>query len=326
MISAMAASNATQPGRDDGRNHTPATPGTGQTWWFSGALDITAVVDTHLFGIGANNSGTTFIKEALATSRHTWNLPREGQFAIGFAGPTTVQHGRLLWSCGPWGDTLRNESAYDWPRIREVWRAQAFAHSPSASVFYTKAPPFLFLVEALRTRFENAKFLFTVRNPYAVCAGICGYRLDQPPVPGVSYFTAIAEHVVNCMAQQRRNIERYVRTPRPLGVFFSYETMCAEPEQVVAMIRNLVPALDDLHLRQRLAVKGVYDEPLVDMNPRAVARLTARQLAAINRVFERHRRLLGYFGYGLMRQPPERAEQATTDVLGAAPANGSSAA
>ncbi len=310
-----------------GPQQTGAPPGgASQTWWFSGAPEVAATVDTHLFGIGANNSGTTFIKEVLATSRRTWNLPREGQFAAGFAGPTTVQHGRLLWSCGPWGSALRDEAAYDWPRIRKAWRAQSFARSPAASVFYTKAPPFLFLVEALRTRFENAKFLFTVRNPYAVCVGIYGYRLDQPPVPGVSYFTAVAEHVVNCMAQQRRNIERYVCAPRPVGVFFTYETMCAEPERVAASIRKLVPALDDLRFRQRLSVKGVYHEPLVDMNPRALGRLTAPQLAAINRVFSRHRRLLGYFGYDLLQRPPRRGEPATADQPVSAAANGSSGA
>lgn len=323
MIPTMACrSDAAQSGRGRTLGRAPGAAGARQTWWFSGAPDVAATVDTHLFGIGANNSGTTFIKEALATSRHTWNLPREGQFAIGFAGPATVQHGRLLWSCASWGGTLGDAAAYDWPRIREVWRAQAFARSPAASVFYTKAPPFLFLVEALRAHFENARFLFTVRNPYAVCAGIFGYRLDQPPVPGVSFCTAIAEHVVNCMAQQRRNIERYVRSPRPVGVFFSYETMCAEPERVVALIRNLVPALDDLRLRQRLSVKGVYNERLVDMNARALARITALQLAAFNRVFERHLGLLGYFGYGLMQRPVGRDAPAAVSVRAAANGSG----
>lgn len=310
MIPAMRRSKAARFGRD---RDPMAAASTAQSFWFSAGLDITAAVDTHLFGIGANNSGTSFLKEALATSCHTWNLPREGQFAIGYAGPTTAEHGRLLWSCGSWGAALQDGAAYDWPRIRDVWRSQAFARSPAASVFYTKAPPFLFLVEALRAHFENAKFLFTVRNPYAVCVGICGYRLDQPPVLGVSYFTAVAEHVVNCMAQQRRNVERYVRSARPVGIFFRYETMCEEPELVAASIRNLVPALDDLRLRQRLFVKNFYHEPLVDMNPRALVRLNVLQLAAINRVFRRHRGLLGYFGYDLMHEPFRRGEPAAAN-------------
>ena len=36
--------------------------------------DVERRVGTHLFGIAANNSGSTFLKAALATSRATWNL------------------------------------------------------------------------------------------------------------------------------------------------------------------------------------------------------------------------------------------------------------
>ena len=40
-----------------------------------------------------------------------------------------------------------------------------------------QVPPFLLLVDQLERHFRNAKFLFTVRNPYAVCEGICrNYR------------------------------------------------------------------------------------------------------------------------------------------------------
>ena len=52
-----------------------------------------------------------------------------------------------------------------------------------------------------------------------------------------------------------------------------------------------MPELDDLTLRQRIAVKD-YDETLTNMNE--------RQIAAFNRVFRKHRDTLGYFGYGLM--------------------------
>ena len=64
-------------------------------------------------------------------------------------------------------------------------------------------------------------------------------------------------------------------------------------------IRALVPALDDLNLRRRLAVKR-YDEMLTDMNARHIARLDAEQFAAFNRVFRRHRDVLDYFGYDIV--------------------------
>ena len=160
--------------------------------------------------------------------------------------------------------------------------------------------------EQLVRHFRNARFLFMVRNPYAVCEGICRrYRTRLPPrylrqfeTPGRSLPVAASTHVANCLAWQRRNVETY----RDRGVFFTYETMCADPAGAARTIRTLVPELDDLVLRRRLKVKE-YDEMLTDMNERQITRLDAAQIAAFNRVFREHRDTLGYFGYELMDCP-----------------------
>ena len=101
--------------------------------------------------------------------------------------------------------------------------------------------------------------------------------------------------MANCLAWQRRNVEAY----RDRGVFFTYERMCAEPAAVQRKVRTLVPELDDLVLRRRIAVKE-YDEMLTDMNERQIARLDATDIAAFNRVFREHRDTLGWFGYELV--------------------------
>ena len=267
--------------------------------FFAAPRDIESVVETHVFVIAPNNSGSTFLMQALATCRQTWNLPLEGQFAFGFTGPNTRDHGRLLWSLRPWRDRFADPAAYDWPRNRRAWYFQAFARDPQASVFVTKAPPFLLQVGALRRHFRNTKFLFTARNPYAVCEGIHRYRTGQPLPPDMDYFEAAAEHVVNCLALQRDNLEAHGSR----GVFFTYEAMCDEPERVEQAIRSLVPALGDLKLHQKLAVKGLYDEMLGNMNAQQIARLTPEQIAAINRVFRGRRDVLDYFGYEIMEPP-----------------------
>ena len=267
--------------------------------FFATSRDIKSVVRTHVFVIAPNNSGSTFLMQVLATCRQTWNLLLEGQFAFGFTGPNTRDHGRLLWSLRPWRDRFTDPAAYDWSRNRTAWYFQAFARDPQASVFVTKAPPFLLQVGALRRHFRNAKFLFTARNPYAVCEGIHRYRTGQPLPPDMDYFEAAAEHVVNCLALQRDNLE----THGSRGVFFTYEEMCAEPARVERQIRSLVPALGDLKLRQKLAVKRLYDEMLTNMNARQIARLTPGQIGIINRVFRRRGDVLDYFGYEIMEPP-----------------------
>jgi hypothetical protein len=258
--------------------------------------DVEGAVRTHLFGIAANNSGSTFLKEALATCRATWNLQHEGQHMFGFAGPAGSVKAPLIWSAEPdWLAPLTDPGAFDWMLTRRAWYFQAFARDPEASVFYTKAPPFLVYAGELARHFPSTKFLFMVRNPYAVCEGICR-NLRAKVRRNVDLPAAAARHVVNCLDYQRRNLE----THGDRGVFFTYEAMCDEPEGVEAKIRELVPELDDLRLRQRLRVKGNYHEMLTNMNERQIARLDAAQVAAFNRVFRPRRDLFDHFGYDLL--------------------------
>ena len=270
--------------------------------------DVESRVGTHLFGISANNSGSTFLKAALKTSRATWNLDREGQMMLGYVGPNILwpHPAVLLWAAEQrWIDLVTDPRNYNWPRTRKAWYFQAFARDPDACVFYTKTPAHLLLVDELARHFHNAKFLFMVRNPYAVCEGICRFHRGTAPTAGrrpppENLPEAAARHAVTCMARQRRNLEAHGHR----GVFFTYETMCAEPERVAQDIRALVPELDDLDLRQRLWVKARYHEMLTDMNARQIARLGAEDLAAFNRVFRRHEDVLAHFGYAVMDAAP----------------------
>ena len=263
--------------------------------------DVEKLVGAHLFGIAPNNSGSTFLKKALAACRATWNLDREGQNVFGYVGP--IPRLPALWASEQrWVDLLTDPRSYDWPRTRKAWYFQAFARSSEASVFYTKSPPHLLLVNDLARHFRNAKFLFMVRNPYAVCEGICRrYREPERPFPGGPWprvpnlLEAAARHVAVCLKWQRRNLQAY----GDRGVFFTYEAMCAEPERTAQAIRALAPELDDLDLRRRLPVRRQH-EVLADMNAREVARLGAEEFAAFNRVFREREDVLAWFGYRVM--------------------------
>ena len=263
--------------------------------------DLERTVGTHLFGIAPNNSGSTFLKEAVATCRLTWNLAYEGQRMLGFVGPMTHEKGALIWSAEPdWLALLTDPGVYNWARTRRAWYFQAFARDPGATVLYTKSPPFLLYVGELARHFDNAKFLFMLRNPYAVCEGICRNLRRSSLARGRDLPSAAARHVVNCMAWQRRNLKVYGEQ----GVFFTYEAMCDNPEEVEEKVRRLVPELDDLRLRQCLPVKQRYNEMLTNMNGTQIARLDAAQIATFNRVFQRYHGLFDHFGYEIME--PER--------------------
>ena len=216
---------------------------------------------------------------------------------LGFAGPAGRRKRRLTWASGRRSlDQLTDTSLYDWPRTRKAWYFQAYARDPGASVFYVKTSPFLLYVGELARQFRNAKFLFMVRNPYAACEGICRTFRARRSGSDMDIRETAATHIATCLDYQRRNVATYGER----GVFFSYEAMCDEPERVERKIRSLVPELDDLRLRQKLPVKGAYDEMLTNMNARQIARLNAEDIAAFNRVFRRRRDLFDHFGYEIM--------------------------
>ena len=297
-VPGSAMSTSPSPGRIDRRADAHV---------YGAGRDLSRTITTHLFVLSPNHGGSTFLQQALATSRATWNLPREGQAVHGFTGPATWRRvprpgpavPRWIWAAEQrWLDVLTDARAYDWPRTRQAWYFQAYARDPAASVFTTKSPPFLLNAGALARHFRNARFLFLVRNPYAVCESICrAWARSAPPggLPVRDLPEAAARHVATCLAWQRRNVEAH----RGRGLLFTYEAMCAEPERVAHEIRALVPELHDLNLRRRLVVKG-YDEMLTDMNARQIARLDAGRFAAFNRVFRRRRDVLDSFGYDLV--------------------------
>ena len=265
--------------------------------------DLTSKSSTHLFCIAPNNSGSTFLSRALATCRAAWSLPDEGQKIPGYVGPVTTRGAELaIWAAERRAMQLfADPQRHNWPRTRKAWYFHARAQGPEASVFVAKSSQQVLQVGQLAEHFHNAKFLFMVRNPYALCEGICrnhrrrfGRQSQRQAVSKRSLEAAAAAHAVNCLRQQRNNIEVF----GDRGVFFTYEAMCAAPEQVAKQVYSLVPELADLNLRQRLPVKGRYFEMLTDMNARQVARLTAEQLAAFNQVFQEHQDVLDYFGYG----------------------------
>ena len=215
-----------------------------------------------------------------------------------------------VWAAEPrWVKRLSDPAEHNWPRTRHAWYFQAHARHPDASVFVEKSVRDLTQTHMLAQHFPNARFLFSVRNPYAVCEGICRrFREDLPQLAhadawgGRSLEEVAATHTVNLLRMQVRNQQDF----GDRGVFFTYETMCAEPQRVARQIQSLAPEIEDLDLRRRVQVKD-YDETLSDMNARHIARLDATQLGAINRVFAAAQDLIEGYGYKLLEEAPEGA-------------------
>ena len=97
---------------------------------------------------------------------------------------------------------------------------------------------------------------------------------------------------MKCFELQIKNVEN-----NPEGEFFTYEFLCAAPEQVRNRLNLLVPDLVDLNFDSEIPVKGNYYEPLRNMNEQQISTLSGNDLAIINRVFDLHPEALEYFKY-----------------------------
>jgi hypothetical protein len=261
---------------------------------YPGALyDLDTLIKTNLFLICPNNSGSTLLKGIFANSQNTWNLQKEGQHMLGFQGVSTNGTGaELLWATDKWLKYFSDEQAYNWPETKKAWYFTATSLSPDASVFFTKSPPAILWVNQLKQHFNNSKFIFMVRNPYAVVEGIAR-RKKNTISSREERVSLAAQHIMKCFELQRRNIETY----KEEGMFFSYETLCNKPDEIAAKVVEFIPELSDLDMGEAIPVKGMYHEPVRNMNEQQVDMLSKNDLKNINRVFDQYRDDLDYFEY-----------------------------
>lgn len=261
--------------------------------------DLPKLIQSHLFIISPNNSGSTWVKNILATSRHTWNLAREGQHTFGATGPNTIDTDTTLtWAAQP--DTLAlftNPAAFDWAVTKRAWYFQATSRSPNASVFVEKSPPYLTQVAGLQAAFTNARFIFLVRNPYAVAESILRRVTSRHPDRATA-IAMTAQHLLTCLKIQRENLRKYGAG----NLFVTYEHLCREPDAFVRNLQTLVPVIDDLDPHRTIDVKGMYFEPLRDMNAQQIARLTDEDRRLLAGHFSLEAGLLASFGYAV--EPP----------------------
>ena len=256
-----------------------------------------AAIRTHLFLLCPNNSGSTYLGNAIKRSQHVWGFRPEGQHVFGFAGPHTQGHEHaLIWGSTPETRAVFEDADYDWERTERAWYYHAEAARDDASVFFTKSPPFLLIAQQLRAHFRGTRFILMVRNPFAMMEGIVR-RYDQLErfETRAELIKATAQHIVTCFEYQAKNRAAFA----DIACSFTYEELCAAPDAAAKKIAALVPVLDDLDLTQRLAVKGQYDERLRNMNADQIARLSDDDLAGAARVFAPHAELFEPHGYSI---------------------------
>lgn len=254
-------------------------------------------VALNLFVIAPNNSGSTLLRTALATSPNVWSLEREGQHIPGFTGPSTRGTGlRLIWASSEQRlSHFQGEAGYDWARNKLLWYSAAQGAAQSARIFVTSSPPFLFQMQALSDVFNPAQFILLIRDPYAAAEGIIRRASQQPLYPDENIVDAAARHVAACFRQQAENRRLYPDAAMTL----TYEDLCDHPEESAARISDFAPALSALDFNRSFSVKDKLSRKISNHNEAQISRLTRAQILRLTAIFRQAKPQIQSFGYAL---------------------------
>ena len=260
-------------------------------WLISDSQSIAEYTDQQLqlghyrwvFIAGCNNSGTTLLSRILGSHPLVRALPREGQaLTRAIPKPTDLGVPRLFTKrieLLRWTEDTDPRPAlrarYDWARYFEERPGHLLVKSPE---------------NTLRTRwlqqyFKPSSFVMIVRSPYAVCEGTrrrSGHSIEDA-----------AEHwtqVNHCLLEDMRYLDHCI--------LFTYEDFCERPEEHLPCLQRFmelfVPFSSDALRPQEVHNIDGGASPIRDFNARSIARLSAEDIAAINRIAGPVMTQLGY--------------------------------
>jgi hypothetical protein len=256
-------------------------------------ITLTPVVRPQkwLFIVGCYNSGTELLENILARHPDVAGLPEEGQFLTDQI-PADFELGLpRMWVMRE--DLFRlteNDDGPDVDRLKKEWIMRLDRSRP---VFVEKSPPNAAKTRWLQKHFENAHFIAIVRNGYAVAAGI---RKKAEP-----YHLREGWPLDACARQWERSYEVLLEDAEHLKkvLWVRYEDLTANPAAEIKRVLEFaglqVPDLNAF-INQSYGVHE-RNEPIRDMNPESIARLTAEEKRIVT---EQARPMLEKFGYEIL--------------------------
>ena len=229
---------------------------------------------TYLFLLSPPFSGSTVIKELLETSPAVSAFPTEGQWLPGLK--------NVLGTADRW----ERSKSIDWSRVRSIFDRYWDYRKP---VLFEKSPPLLLRAEELAKVFSPAKFLITMRNPYA--------QAERRVRNGASPRFAVEQWLL-CARHQRQNLEAL-----PHYRFFTYEQLTEKTSSVLEEIVYYVPELHGLNAEATFHARNITGKPIVglrNLNDEKIARLSVQQIDEITAALKPDVELVRYFGYDLL--------------------------
>ena len=140
--------------------------------------------------------------------------------------------------------------------------------------------------------YPQGKFICLVRNPYSQIEGKTR-RHDKSVEEATNLILMYLQH-------QKKNIENLKNV-----LFISYEQLTENPEKTKRKIIAFLPELSDIKMDLKYKAHNFKTKSkmgIVNLNQEKVDKLTGEQIETINRIFEKEKELLDYFGYQIVKR------------------------
>lgn len=246
--------------------------------------------DAWLFLIGCYNSGTTLVARLLSTHPEISALPTEGQFLT----DQLVKDHRIglprMWHKHE--DLFRMTEGDEGPDVRRIKKEWALRLDRSRPVLVEKSPPNTARTRWLQSNFENAHFVYLMRNGYAVAEGI--RRKGRP------HHRPEGWSIAEAAGQWRRSIEVVLEDAPHLDrlLWVRYEDLTADPTTVLTEITSFVGLrpYEESHLPESISVHE-RDQGVVDLNAESIRRLSREDINVFNGIASP---LMEQYGYRVL--------------------------
>ncbi len=236
-----------------------------------------------IFVLGSYNSGTTLLKDILATHPDIGALPGEGvRFTDALPRPEDFGWNRMWCRCLDQIRLLPGEGME--ARAQRVKRQWSVLFPSGRPYLLEKSVANAVRTDFLQTYFSPAYFIYLVRNGYAVAEGIRRKanpaKYENPNHPSSYPIALCAEQwcaTDRILMADSQHLERFL--------CLKYEELAAAPDSRLRTVTDFLglDPLGDEHLHRPWQVHGLQSE-IRDMNEGALERLSDEDIAQIREV------------------------------------------
>jgi len=254
---------------------------------------------SYIFILGCYSSGTTLLNNLLGYHSEISGLPTEGASLTGeLVTPEELGWTRMIHQC--FTDLCSDLKRINPRRLKKQW---GFFHDKSKLFFLEKSISNWARIDWLAKNFDNAWFIWIIRNGYAVAEGLRRRSIESERYTAKKYPNGFP---IELCAQEwvvsNSTIESLSK-PIKNKIMIKYEELTEDKEVTIKYILEQLPIKNKMiKINDSFEFHGKM-RPIKNMNDQSIARLSEEDIDKINIVAGDY---LEKWGYPVVRNPKKR--------------------